>query len=399
MRADVRAAGEALLRHRLPRVPLRPGEAEGQAPVRERGGGGVLLASHPAGQARRDHGYERREGARPRPGNRWLSGPEAFPSNVRGVQRCGNCGREAPDDFAFCPACGTPFASEPQAGARRTVTILFADMVGSTALGERLDPERLQGVLTRYYDALRGVIERHGGTVEKFIGDAVMAVFGIPNIREDDALRAVRAAAELEDALGDLNGELESSIEARVHIRVGINTGEVVVTSGAEGTLAAGDAVNVAARLEQAAGVGEILIGAETYQLVRDAVLADRLDPLSVKGKAEPLSVFRVQKVDPAASGFARRLDAPIVGRQRELSLLMGAFDRAMSDQSSHLFTVLGVGGVGKSRLVDAFVVALGDRATVMSGRCPPYGDGITFLPLVQGVRQVVGLTGTEGAD
>jgi class 3 adenylate cyclase/tetratricopeptide (TPR) repeat protein len=272
-------------------------------------------------------------------------------------------------------------------------------MVGSTALGERLDPERLQRVLTRYYEALRSVIDRHGGTVEKFIGDAVMAVFGVPNIREDDALRAVRAAAELGDALDDLNAELDATIGVRVHVRVGINTGEVVVTSAADGTLAAGDAVNVAARLEQAAGPDEIVIGADTYRLVRDAVLADPLDPLTVKGKTEPLSVYRVHKVDPAAAGFARRLDAPIVGRQRELSLLVGAFDRAVSDQASHLFTVLGVGGVGKSRLVDAFVVELGDRATVMSGRCPPYGDGITFLPVVQGIRQVVGLTGAEEAD
>ena len=212
-------------------------------------------------------------------------------------------------------------------------------------------------MLTRYFDALRGVIERHGGTVEKFIGDAVMAVFGIPQLREDDALRAVRAAAELDDALGDLNAELEASVDLRIRIRVGINTGEVMVTSGSEGTLATGDPVNVAARLEQAAGVGEILIGAETHQLVRDAVLADALDPLAVKGKSEPLSVFRVQKVDPAAAGFARRLDAPIVGRQRELSLLLGAFDRSVSDQASQLFTVLGVGGVGKSRLLEAFVV------------------------------------------
>ncbi len=319
--------------------------------------------------------------------------------NVPAVRRCGNCGREVPEDFAFCPACGAALAAEPQAGARRTVTILFADMVGSTALGERLDPERLQGVLTRYFDAMRAVIERHGGTVEKFIGDAVMAVFGIPQLREDDALRAVRAAAELDDALGDLNAELEASIDVRIRIRVGINTGEVVVTSSTEGTLAAGDAVNVAARLEQAAGVGEILIGAETHQLVRDAVLADALDPLAVKGKSEPLSVFRVQKVDPVAAGFARRLDGPIVGRRRELSLLLGAFDRSVSDQASHLFTVLGVGGVGKSRLLEAFVVDLGDRATVMHGRCPPYGDGITFLPVVQGVREVVGLTGVESAD
>ena len=276
---------------------------------------------------------------------------------------------------------------------------MFADMVGSTELGERLDPERLQGVLARYYEAMRGVVERHGGTVEKFIGDAVMAVFGVPQLREDDALRAVRAAAELGDALDELNAELEAAHDVRIRIRVGINTGEVVVTSSADGTLAAGDAVNVAARLEQAAGVDEILIGSETFQLVRDAVLADPLDPLAVKGKSEPLSVFRVQKVDPAAAGFARRLDAPIVGRQRELSLLVGAFDRVVSDQASHLFTVLGVGGVGKSRLLEAFVVELGDRATVMRGRCLPYGDGITFLPVVQGIRQVIGLTGAETAD
>jgi class 3 adenylate cyclase/tetratricopeptide (TPR) repeat protein len=272
-------------------------------------------------------------------------------------------------------------------------------MVGSTELGERLDPERLQGVLARYYEALRGAIERHGGTVEKFIGDAVMAVFGVPELREDDALRAVRAAAELGDALDDLNAELEVSQGMRIRLRVGINTGDVAVSAAADGTLAAGDAVNVAARLEQAAGVDEILIGSETYQLVRDAIIADRLDPLAVKGKAEPLSVFRVEKVDPTASGFARRLDAPIVGRQRELSLLVGAFDRAVSDHASHLFTVLGVGGVGKSRLIEAFVVELGDRATVMRGRCLPYGDGITFLPVVQGIQQVVGLTGAEDAD
>ena len=170
------------------------------------------------------------------------------------MQTCASCGREVPEDFSFCPGCGAALAVEAPSGARRTVTILFSDIVGSTQLGERLDPERLQIVLTRYFDAMRAVIERHGGTVEKFIGDAVMAVFGIPRLREDDALRAVRAASEMGDALDELNAELESSHDVRIRVRTGVNTGEVMVADQAQGTLASGDAVNVAARLEQAAG-------------------------------------------------------------------------------------------------------------------------------------------------
>ena len=312
------------------------------------------------------------------------------------MRTCGTCGREAPEDFSFCPACGTPLSSDAGAGDRRRVTILFTDIVGSTELGERLDPERLQGVLARYYEAMRAVIERHGGTVEKFIGDAVMAVFGVPRIREDDALRAVRAAAEMGEALDGLNEELRTAHGVDIHVRTGVNTGEVVVADLAQGTLAAGDAVNVAARLEQAAGPDEILIGEGTYRLVRDAVLAEPLDPLGVKGKVDRLTVFRLQKVDPRAAGFARRLDAPMVGRRRELSSLLGAFDRTVSDRSCHLFTVLGVGGVGKSRLLEAFVAELDDRATVLRGRCLPYGDGITFLPVVEAVRQAAGLSAVE---
>ncbi len=272
-------------------------------------------------------------------------------------------------------------------------------MVGSTELGARLDPERLRTVLARYFDTMRAVIERHGGTVEKFIGDAVLAVFGVPRIREDDAMRAVRAAAEMGEAIAALNEELATAHGVTIRVRTGVHTGEVVVTDHVDGQLAAGDAMNVAARLEQAAGEGEILVGADTYRLVRDAVLAERLDPLTVKGKAEPLTAYRVQKVDPAAAGFARRLDAPMVGRERELSLLLGAFDRTVSDHACQLFTVLGVGGVGKSRLLEAFVVALGGRATVLRGRCLPYGDGITFLPVVEAVREAAGLTGAETAE
>ncbi|HEY6566311.1 MAG TPA: adenylate/guanylate cyclase domain-containing protein, partial [Actinomycetota bacterium] len=315
------------------------------------------------------------------------------------MQTCASCGREVPEDFSFCPGCGAALVIEPPSGARRTVTILFADIVGSTQLGERLDPERLQIVLTRYFDAMRAVIERHGGTVEKFIGDAVMAVFGIPRLREDDALRAVRAASEMGEALDELNAELESVHDVRIRVRTGVNTGEVMVADQAQGTLASGDAVNVAARLEQAAGPREILIGDATYHLVRDAVVVEPRAPLAVKGKSEPLLTYRVLKVDPDASGFARRLDAPMVGRARELSLLEGAFDRTVSDHACQLFTVLGIGGVGKSRLVEAFVDSLGERATVLHGRCPPYGDGITFLPVVEAVRQATGLSGFEDPD
>ncbi len=313
------------------------------------------------------------------------------------MRTCRTCGREAPEDFAFCPDCGSSLAPEAPTGARRSVTILFSDIVGSTALGERLDPERLQAVLARYFDAMRQVIQGHGGTIEKFIGDAVMAVFGVPHVREDDALRAVRAAADMRDALNDLNAELLETQGIEIQVRTGVNTGEVVVTDvGAEGTLAAGDAVNIAARFEQAAGAGEILIGEATFRLVRDAILGEPIDPLVVKGKAEPLVAYRVVKVDPHAAGFSRRLDAPMVGRERELQMLLGAFDRTFTDQACHLFTVLGVGGVGKSRLLDAFVSALGDRATVLRGRCLPYGEGITFLPIEEAVRQAAMLTGLE---
>jgi len=314
------------------------------------------------------------------------------------VRTCGNCGRAVSDDYAFCPACGEALSPAADAGpsARRIVTILFTDMVGSTELGAALDPERFRAVQGRYFDALRIAIERHGGTVEKFIGDAVLAVFGVPRLREDDALRAVRAAGDLEDAIAALNDELGLDASRTIRVRTGVNTGEVVVADAPDGPMASGDPVNVAARLEQNAGPGEILIGAETYRLVRDAVIAERIDGLEVKGKDEPLVAYRVSKVDPAAAGFARRLDAPMVGRERELSLLLDAFDRTVSDHACQLFTVLGVGGVGKSRLLEAFVVALGDRATVLRGRCLPYGDGITFLPVVEAVRQAAGLAGGE---
>src|SRR6266516_4173564 len=185
---------------------------------------------------------------------------------------CANCGRESPDDFAFCPACAAPLT--PQAAqheTRRTVTVVFCDVTGSTAMGERLDPESLRRVMSRYFDEMRAALERHGGTVEKFIGDAVMAVFGVPNVHEDDALRAVRAAGEMREALVALNKELERDHGVSLAARIGVNTGEVVAGDPQGQTLVTGDAVNDAARLEQAADPGSVLLGGDTMRLVRDA--------------------------------------------------------------------------------------------------------------------------------
>jgi class 3 adenylate cyclase/tetratricopeptide (TPR) repeat protein len=279
------------------------------------------------------------------------------------------------------------------------VTVLFSDIAGSTELGQRLDPELLREILGRYFGRVRVLVERHGGTVEKFIGDAVMGVFGIPHVHEDDALRAVRAAGEIADALSVLNDELMAVHGVRIETRTGVNTGEVMVGDPSGEVLVTGVAVNVAARLEQAAQPGDVLIGPETHRLVRDAVLAEPVEPLTLKGVPEPLVAYRVLKVDPEATGFARRLDAPMVGRERELALLRDAFDRAISDDACQLFTVLGIGGVGKSRLLAAFLDGLPEGVMALRGRCLPYGDGITFWPLIEAVGQAAGLTGMEEAD
>ena len=213
---------------------------------------------------------------------------------------CATCGRENPADAGFCNGCGAAFAlATAPREQRKTVTVLFCDVTGSTAMGERLDPESLRQVMRRYFDAARRVIEHHGGSVEKFIGDAVMAVFGVPVLHEDDALRAVRAAVGLRDALADLNSELERDYGTTVTIRTGVNTGQVV--TGTEERLATGDAVNLAARLEQAAAPGEIVIGPETWRLVRDAVTVEPLEPLALKGKAMPVRAYRLLQVNGGA--------------------------------------------------------------------------------------------------
>jgi class 3 adenylate cyclase/tetratricopeptide (TPR) repeat protein len=297
---------------------------------------------------------------------------------------CPGCGESNPVHARFCLACGSPLVA-PDPESRRRVTVLFCDLAESTAMGERLDPEAYRRVLSRYYDAARDAIERHGGLVEKFIGDAVMAVFGVPVLHEDDAQRAVRAAAGIRERVGRLNDELEREYGARLTLRIGVNTGEVI--TGTEERLAVGDAVNVGARLEQSAGPDEILLGSETFALVRTAVIADPVAPLVVKGKSEPLSAWRLLSVHPE-SRLDRHFDVPMVGRGRELRRLVESFERAQSRRRCELVTILGPAGVGKSRLAHEFLASLG-RPAVVRGRCIPYGDGITYLPVIEVVRQL----------
>jgi class 3 adenylate cyclase/tetratricopeptide (TPR) repeat protein len=261
------------------------------------------------------------------------------------------------------------------------VTILFCDVTGSTALGERLDSESLRRVMERYFALARNVLERHGGTVEKFIGDAVMAVFGIPIVHEDDALRAARAAHELREELGGLNADLQRDFGTKLEVRMGVNTGEVVTSEG--GTLATGDAVNVAARLEQSAEPGEILIGARTHDLAGGALELEPVDAVEAKGKSEPVPAYRLLSVRADTPAFARRFDAAFVGRDDELAQLRQSYTRAVGDQSCHLFTLLGPAGIGKSRLVHEFLAEHED-AIVLRGRCLAYGEGITYFPLVE---------------
>ncbi|MGZ6543982.1 MAG: adenylate/guanylate cyclase domain-containing protein [Actinomycetota bacterium] len=314
---------------------------------------------------------------------------------------CPNCGRESPDDFAFCPACSTPLSPvAPAREVRKTVSIVFCDVTGSTALGEQLDPESMRDVQSRFFDTMRTAIERHGGTVEKYIGDAVMAVFGIPVLHEDDALRAARAAVDMRDGLAALNKELERDRGVTIQVRIGVNTGEVVAGDpGGGNAFVTGDAVNVAARLEQHAEPGQVLLGETTYRLLRDAVDAEPVDPLELKGKAERVPAWSLTGVREVTSAVPRRLDSPMVGRERPLAQLRQAFDAAEGDDACQLFTLLGSAGVGKSRLVEEFLSTIGGGAEVLRGRCLPYGEGITYFPVVEAIKQAAGLADFDLPD
>jgi class 3 adenylate cyclase/predicted ATPase len=287
---------------------------------------------------------------------------------------CASCGHENGEGAKFCEECGFSFAAALMGAKeqRKTVTILFCDLSGSTALGESVDPERLRTLLARYFQRMRGIVESHGGTVEKFIGDAVMAVFGVPVLHEDDALRAVRAAVEMRDSLPELG----------IEGRIGVMTGEVV--TGTEERLATGDAVNVAARLEQGAHPGEVLVGQPTLALVEDAVEAEPVEPLLLKGKSRPVSAYRLLHMRSVPE---RREDALFVGRERELAIVRAAWERVQAEQRCELVTVVGDAGVGKSRLGAELLASI--EATVVRGHCLPYGAGITYWPVVEVLKQL----------
>ncbi len=263
-------------------------------------------------------------------------------------------------------------------------------------MGERVDAETVRELMFRYFHEMRDAIERHGGTVEKFIGDAVMAVFGVPDAHEDDALRACRAAHEMQQRIAELAPELEGRFGTRLQARIGVNTGEVVAGAGRE-TFATGDAVNVAARLEQAAAPGEVVIGELTYRLAGEAVEAEPLAPVEARGKVEPLSIFRLRHV--AATSAPRPAAAPLVGREREIHELEAAFERACAEGRCLLVTVVGEPGVGKSRLVADGEMRLGSRGRVLNGRCLSYGEGITFWPVAEIVRAAAAIHDDDSAE
>jgi class 3 adenylate cyclase/tetratricopeptide (TPR) repeat protein len=318
------------------------------------------------------------------------------------VVACTACGEDNPARARFCLGCGTALAGRTTAReVRKTVTVLFCDLVGSTELGERMDPEAMRMVLDRYFAVLQEQVQRHGGVVEKFIGDAVMAVFGIPLLNEDDALRAVRAAGDIPPAVEELNRELERRFAVRLQVRVGVDTGEVVAGTGpADGgqRLATGDAVNLAARLQGMAGPGEVLLAEATHRLVQGLVDADRLPAVAVKGKSEPVVPWRLR--GPILRGAGARAAAPTTlrGRTGELAALQQAWSETLSGGTPRRRVVLGSAGVGKSRLLAEFL----DRcrgATVLRGRCLSYGQGITFWPVREMLASAAQWSEEESAE
>ena len=319
---------------------------------------------------------------------------------------CSSCGQELPGEFPFCPFCTAPLTAQPAAvqEERKVVSVLFCDLVGFTAASEAADPEDVRARLRPYHERVRDVLERHGGTVEKFVGDAVMAVFGAPITHEDDAERAVRAGLKILEAIGGLNdGDEALSLQARV----GINTGEVVVALGARPELGeamvTGDVVNTASRLQGAAPVDGVAVSEQTFRATERVFDWEQLEPVQVKGKAEPLAIWR--PVAPRArfgSDVTRTHAAPLVGRELEKPLLIGTFERAAQQQSCQLVTVVGEPGVGKSRLCMELFAYLEDRPGLVrwrQGRCLPYGDGISFWALGEIVKAECGILETDSPE
>jgi class 3 adenylate cyclase len=326
--------------------------------------------------------------------------PALSSSYASAVQTCPRCGQQNPEGARFCNACAAALATETheQREERKIVTVLFCDLVGFTAQAERLDPEDVRALLAPYHARLRSELERFGGTVEKFIGDAVMALFGAPVAHEDDPERAVRAALAIRDAIVE-EGELE--------IRIGITTGEALIALGArpeagEG-MASGDVVNVAARLETAAPVNGVVVDETTYRATERAIDFREAKPVEAKGKAEPIPVW--EALEPTSRfgiDLAEHARSPLIGRSRELEVLVSLLARVREERAPQLVTLVGVPGIGKSRLVHELFQVV-DREpeliTWRQGRCLPYGEGVTFWALGEIVKGQAGIFETDGAE
>jgi class 3 adenylate cyclase/tetratricopeptide (TPR) repeat protein len=315
------------------------------------------------------------------------------------VKACNTCGQENPDAARFCLACGSPLlAPQPVIEERKVITVLFTDIVGSTARAEQMDPEDVRARLAPYYVRLRAELERFGGTVEKFIGDAVVALFGAPAAHEDDPERAVRAALAIREAIDELNAEDEW---LDLKVRIGVNTGEALVVVGArvsEGEgLAAGDVMNTAARLQSAAPVNGILVGALTQEATRDAIEYRGAEPIAAKGKSEPVPAWEAVALIDAAARPART--GALVGREAEVERLTGIWWLVLRDRRPALATVIGPPGIGKSRLLVELSLSVAATGTVHRGRCLSYGEGITYWPVTELVKSAAGILQSDARE
>jgi class 3 adenylate cyclase len=316
------------------------------------------------------------------------------------VSVCPSCGQENPEIARFCLHCGAALATGAHREERRVVSVLFVDIVGFTSRAEQLDPEDVRSFLTPYYERVRGEIERHGGRIEKFVGDAVLGIFGAPVAHGDDAERAVRTALAIRDELQLMN---HADQELDLQARLAVNTGEAIVDLDARPehgeTMVVGDVVNTASRLQAAAPINGVLVGRETHSATRATIVYATAAPVLAKGKAEPIEVWLALRA-AAAAGERALSHAPLVGRERELDVLRRLWDQVCDERRPHLVTVIGPAGIGKSRLAEEFARSVDSQGGLpLRGRSIPYGESSAYGAFAQHVKQVAGIFDSDSAE